>query len=131
MSTITTNEAPAITESKSLATSAAFRTFATVFGFGTAVLYVICDLVNLPLFTYYPATDQFELFYAPPRQGEGPTMYWYGWTLTSMLAAAALGFLATFLPQDFARKIPVALVWIVPLLMIPILAYSLMPFWTR
>ena len=58
-------------------------------------------------------------------------MYWYGWTATSMLAAAALGFLATFLPQKVADKIPLALVWIVPVLAIPLLFYSLMPFWTR
>ena len=67
----------------------------------------------------------------PPTPGEGPAMYWYGWTATSMLAAAALGFLATLLPQKVADKIPLALVWIVPVLAIPLLFYSLMPFWTR
>src|SRR5262245_34886975 len=127
----TTSTTPAATASKSAASSTGFKTFAIVFGFSTAALYVLCDMLNWPLFTYHPATNRVDLFYAPPRQGEGPTMYWYGWTLTSMLGAAALGFLATFLPQHFARKIPMALVWIVPLLMIPILAYSLMSFWTR
>jgi hypothetical protein len=58
-------------------------------------------------------------------------MYWYGWTATSILGAAVLGLLATFLPEHVSRKIPLALVWIVPVLAIPLLFYSLMPFWTR
>lgn len=129
----TTNTTPvtAATASKSLASSTAFKTFAIVFGFGTTALYVICDMMNWPLFTYHPGTDRVDLFYAPPRKGEGPAMYWYGWTATSMLAAAVLGLLATFLPEHVSRKIPLALVWIVPVLAIPLLFYSLMPFWTR
>jgi hypothetical protein len=125
---VTTSSA---TASKSLASSPAFKTFAIVFGFGTAVLYVACDMLNWPLFTYHPATNRVELFYAPPRKGEGPVMYWYGWTATSMLAAVALGVLATFLPERITRKIPLRLVWIIPLLTIPLLFYSLIPFWTR
>jgi hypothetical protein len=39
--------------------------------------------------------------------------------------------LATLLPETVTRKIPLALVWIVPILAIPLLIYSLMPFWTR
>ena len=129
----TTNTTPvtAATASKSLASSTAFKTFAIVFGFGTTALYVICDMMNWPLFTYHPGTDRVDLFYAPPRKGEGPAMYWYGWTATLMLAAAVLGLLATFLPEHVSRKIPLALVWIVPVLAIPLLFYSLMPFWTR
>jgi hypothetical protein len=38
---------------------------------------------------------------------------------------------ATFLPEPITRKIPLALAWIVPVLAIPLLFYSLMPFWTR
>ena len=102
-----------------------------MFGFATAALYVLCDMMGWPLFSYHPATNRVELFYARPRQGEGPVMYWYGWTATAMLGAAALGVLATLLPEQIAGKIPLALVWIVPVLAIPLLFYSLMPFWTR
>ena len=122
---------PAATASKSLAWSTAFKTFAIVFGVGAPALYVLCDMMNWPLFTYHPATNRLDLFHAPPRQGEGPVMYWYGWTASSMLGAAALGALAAFLPERLTRKIPLALVWIVPVLAIPLLFYSLMPFWTR
>ena len=128
---VTAKTTSVATAPKSLASSASFKTFATVFGFATAALYVLCDMMNWPLFTYHPATHQVDLFYVRPRRGEGPAMYWYGWTATSMLAAAALAFLATFLPQKVADKIPLALVWIVPVLAIPLLFYSLMPFWTR
>src|SRR5215475_4618227 len=89
MSTTTTRSATSA--SKSLTSSAAFKTFAIVFGVATAALYVICDMLNWPLFTYHPATNQVDLFYAPPRRGEGPAMYWYGWTITSILGAAVLG----------------------------------------
>ena len=107
------------------------KTFAIVFGFGTTALYVICDMMNWPLFTYHPERTGWTCFMRRPRKGEGPAMYWYGWTATSMLAAAVLGLLATFLPEHVSRKIPLALVWIVPVLAIPLLFYSLMPFWTR
>ena len=82
-----TNTTPAGSASKSLASSTAFKTFAIVFGFSAAALYVVCDMMGWPLFSYHPATDRVELFYARPRQGEGPVMYWYGWTATSMLGA--------------------------------------------
>jgi len=127
----TANTGPAGSASKSLASSPAFKTFAIVFGFASAALYVLCDIMGWPLFSYHPATNRVELFYAPPRQDEGPVMYWYGWTATALLGAAALGVLATLLPQQVAGKIPLALVWIVPVLAIPLLFYSLMPFWTR
>jgi len=126
-----TNSVPAAAASKSLASSPKFKTFAIVFGFATAALYVLCDMLGWPLFSYHPATNRLEWFHALPRKGEGPVMYWYGWTASSILGAAALGLLATLLPESVARRIPLALVWIVPLLAIPALFYSLMPFWTR
>jgi len=119
------------TAAKSPASSTAFKTFAVVFGFSTAALYVACDLLGWPLFTYHPATNRLEWFYAPPRKGEGPVMYWYGWTATSIIGGAVLGAVAASLPEAITRKIPLSLVWIVPLLAIPVLFYSLMRFWTR
>jgi hypothetical protein len=113
----------------SLAASAAFRTFATVFAIATPPLYVICEMQNWPLFTYHPGTGRLDLGFAPPVRDEGPAMYWYGWTASTLLGAAALGGLATLLPQRMTHKIPLALVWIAPLLAVPILVYSLRFFW--
>ena len=127
----TATDTRSVASAPSLVSSAAFRTFVVVFAIAAPIIYMVCEMRNWPLFTYHPATNQVDLFYVRPRRGEGPAMYWYGWTATSMLAAAALAFLATFLPQKVADKIPLALVWIVPVLAIPLLFYSLMPFWTR
>jgi hypothetical protein len=113
----------------SLATSAAFRTFATVLAIGTTALYVICEMVNLPLFTYHPGTNRLDWGYARAIRDEGPAMYWYGWTATSLLGGAALGVIAAMLPERLTRRIPLALVWIAPLAALPILIYALRFFW--
>ncbi|MFN0305147.1 MAG: hypothetical protein ACKVQU_32910 [Burkholderiales bacterium] len=114
---------------RSLASSSKFKTFAIVFGIATAVLYVICDTARLPLFTYHPGTDRVDFGWAPARKDEGPAMYWYGWIATSVLGAAILGLLATMLPDRVTSKIPLSLVWIVPVALTPVLIYSLNFFW--
>ena len=113
----------------SFAASAAFRTFATVFAITTPVIYVICEMANLPLFTYHPGTDRVNLGFAAAVRDEGPAMYWYGWTANTLIGGAILGLVAAKLPESATRRIPLALVWIVPLAMIPILVYALRFFW--
>ena len=113
----------------SLVSSAAFRTFAVVFAIATPVIYVICEMRNWPLFTYHPATDRIDLFYAAARRDEGPAMHWYGWVANTIIGAGVLGAIATLLPESVARKIPLALVWIVPVVSVPILIYALRFFW--
>ncbi len=127
MSTTTQTAAPA--QAASLATSTAFRTFATVFAIATPIVYVICEMANWPLFTYHPGTDRLNLGWAPAVKDEGPAMYWYGWIATTLLGAGALGLLAVKLPESATRRIPLALVWLVPLAAIPILVYALRFFW--
>jgi hypothetical protein len=112
-------------------TSSKVRTFVIVFSLTAPVMYVLCDLLGLPLFTFHPATGRVEWGYALPRRGEGPVMYWYGWTVTTLLISAAAGLLATFLPENATRRIPLFLLWLLPLVAIPILVWSLMPFWTK
>jgi hypothetical protein len=102
-----------------------------VFSLSAPVLYVLCELLSLPLFTYHPATNRVDFGWAAGRSGEGPAMYWYGWTVTMLLGSTALGGLATLLPENTVRKIPLALLWLVPILALIPLAYSLMPFWTK
>ena len=127
----TTTTAPAAAQSSSLATSAKFMAFGIGAAISFPVLYVICDIFNLPLFTYHPATNRFDLWWGPARSGEGPAMYWYGWTATCLVAGTILGLLATLLPEGAVKKIPLFLVWLVPILLVPCLVYSLMPFWTK
>ena len=122
----TVQDAP---RAQSAATSTAFRTFATVFAIATPVIYTACEMQNWPLFTYHPGTNDVNLGWAPAVRNQGPAMHWYGWTATTLLASGVLGMLATLLPQHVVRKIPLALVWIMPLAVIPILIYALRFFW--
>jgi hypothetical protein len=115
--------------SSSLAASATFRTFALVFAIATPILYVICEIRNWPLFTYHPGTNRVDLGWAPEVRDEGPAMYWYGWTATTLIGSAVLGLLATMLPERTVTKIPLSLVWILPLAAVPILIYALRFFW--
>ncbi len=124
----TTVQAPATTAA-SLASSATFRTFATVFAIATPIIYTACEMQNWPLFTYHPGSNRIDLGWAPAVKDEGPAMYWYGWIATTLIGAAILGMLATMLPEKLVRSIPLSLVWIVPLAMVPILVYALRFFW--
>ena len=101
--------------STSLASSAAFRTFATVFAIATPVIYTICEMRNWPLFTYHPGTSRVDWFFAAAIKDQGPAMYWYGWIATTLISAAVLGALATFLPENVTKKIPLSLTWITAL----------------
>ncbi len=109
--------------------SSRFGAFALVFGISFAILYVVCDMAAWPLFTYHPGTDRIDPGYAPARRDEGPAMYWYGWLATSALGASLLGAIAAGLPENIRGKIPLALAWIAPLVLLPILIYSLKFYW--
>jgi len=129
----TTTSTPSATRSSpaSLAASARFKTFAIVFSLTAPVVYVACELFSLPLFTYHPATNRVDLGWAAGRSGEGPAMYWYGWVATMLIACTLLGWLATLLPERLINKIPLALIWLLPILALIPLAWALMPFWTK
>jgi hypothetical protein len=129
MSTTTGTTAPSTTRSSSLASSMAFRAFATVFAIATPIIYTVCEMRNWPLFTYHPGTNRIDLFWAAAIKDEGPAMHWYGWTAATLIGAGILGMLATMLPERTVRSIPLALVWIMPLAVIPILIYALRFFW--
>lgn len=115
---------------RSLATSPAFGTFAIVFAIAAPIIYVASEVASWPLFTYHPGTNRIDFGWAAPRPNEGPAMYWYGWVATMLVGSSLLGIVATRFARLYAG-IPLFLVWLLPLLALPILAYGLMPFWTR
>ena len=125
----TTTQAAPATRSASLASSVAFRNFAIVFAIATPIIYVICEMRNWPLFTYHPGTNRVDLGWAAAVRDQGPAMYWYGWTASTLVVAGLLGLAAVKLPESIIKKIPLSLVWIVPLAAIPILVYALRFFW--
>jgi hypothetical protein len=128
MTTATSSTTPSTI---SLASSAKFKTFVIVYAIVHPVTYVICVIWQLPLFTYHPATNRFALGWEAARSGEGPNMTWYGWVATTVLVGLIVGLAATMLPERMTNKIPLTLVWLLPMLAIPIMAYTLMFFWTH
>jgi hypothetical protein len=113
------------------ASSTRLRTFVVVFSLTATVVYVLCDILGFPLFTYHPATGRLEWGYGMPRRNEGPVMYWYGWLLTTAIVSTVVALLATLLPENITRRIPLFTLWLLPLLAVPIMFYTLMSFWTK
>jgi hypothetical protein len=129
-STTTTSRSRAAPTPSSFAASRKFKAFATTFSISGTVVYCLVQYFNYPLLTYWPATHRLVFGYEGGRAGEGPNMLWYGWTITTILIAGALGIVAMMLPERITNKIPLSLVWIFPILAIPYIIYSLMPWWT-
>jgi hypothetical protein len=117
--------------STSVASATKVKTFGIVFGVTFPIVYLVAEQMNWPLFTYHPAMNRVDFWWAPGRSGEGPAMYWYGWTVLALVVGSVLGVLGTMLPERVVRKIPLFLLWLLPTLALFPLAYSLMPFWTK
>jgi hypothetical protein len=113
----------------SLASSTRFRTFVITFAIVGPVIYMVCLQMNWPLFTFHPATNRFAWGLEAARSGEGPNMTWYGWTAMTLLVGTIVSFLATLLPESITRRIPLILVWLLPILAIPYLIYDLRQWW--
>jgi hypothetical protein len=126
--TTTTRVAPS---TSSVATSAKFKAFAITFSTVGPLAYCVIQFFNWPLVTFHPATNRLVWGYEGPRPGEGPNMLWYGWTATTVLVAVAVGIIAMMLPERITKKVPLALMWLFPILAIPYIVYSLMPWWTH
>jgi uncharacterized membrane protein len=107
--------------------SPAFGKFALVFGIAFVITYVVCDVMSWPLFTYFPATGNLAWGRQPAIPSGGPAMYWYGWTANCFIVSIIAGLLATLLPDNVAKRIPLWLTWLLPVLAIPLLLYTLMP----
>lgn len=129
---ITTSAATAPTSATgaALAASTKFKAFATTFSITGPIAYCLCVYFNWPVFTYFPAIGRFAWGLEAVQSGTGPNMLWYGWTVTTILIAGGLGIIAMMLPERVTNKIPLFLVWLVPILTIPYVIYSLM-FWWR
>ena len=87
-------------------------TFALV----STLTYLACEWFNLPAFTYHPATNRVGWWWEAGRSGEGPAMYWYGWSAMTLAVGLVAGLLGTLLPERVVNRIPLFLVWLLPLL---------------
>ena len=115
----------------SFASSTKFKTFVIVYSIIHPVMYMVSVVWRLPLFTFHPATNRIVWGYEAARSGEGPNMTWYGWIATTVIVGVIVGLVATRLPDSMTNKIPLTLVWLLPILAIPVVVYTLMPFWTH
>src|SRR6185503_18696130 len=70
-------------------TPRSFEVFAIVFAVVYALAYVVAVEANYALFTYHPALKEWGAGVQKAR--DGPAMYWFGWLVTSALAAAGAG----------------------------------------
>ena len=127
----TTATAKTAARSSSLATSVRFKAFAVTFALVSTLMYLACEWFNLPAFTYHPATNRVGWWWEAGRSGQGPAMYWYGWSALTLVVGLIAGLLGTLLPESVVKRIPLFLVWLLPLLVFIPLTYSLMPFWTK
>jgi hypothetical protein len=115
--------------SSSLARSSKFKAFAIVFSIAGPIAYCVIQYLNWPLVTFWPATNRLVWGLESGLIGQGPNMLWYGWTLSALIIAAVLGIVAMILPARIIDKIPLSLLWILPILSIPYVVYSLMYWW--
>ena len=79
--------------------SRALPVFSAVF----PVLYLVATYFNLALITYHPAQAELRLLVSPAKAG--PSMYWYGWIMTSALVACGLSVLSLVVPDRFVARI--------------------------
>ena len=121
---------PASAKQPSLATSRKFKAFALTFSISGPVIYCMVQYFNYPLFTYWPAVRRLVWGFGPPSADNGPNMLWYGWSVTTILIAGAFDIVAMMLPEHLTKRLPLWLLWLLPILAIPYVVYSLMPWWT-
>ena len=112
-----------------MTTPRAFPVFAIVFAVVYAVAYVIAVEQNCALFTYHPAIEEFGFLVEPPR--EGPAMYWYGWIATAGIVALIAGVIASFVPEQMAKRVWSGWSWAVPVAAMFAFGYLLRGFFMR
>jgi len=100
---------------------------APVFAAAFAVIYIVSVELNWALFTYHPKIREWGWLVEPSRNG--PTMYWYGWLVTSALGAVAVSMLT--LPVLKSRPPQYWLGWIVPLIVMVSVFYLFRGFFLR
>ncbi len=106
-----------------------FAAFAITFAAVYSAVYYFALIYNLALFSYGPALGQWLLFNHPAPAG--PTMYWYGWIVTSAIAGGIAGLIVCLLPGTISGRLWSGFAWLVPLAVILAIAHLLGGYFTR
>jgi len=85
-----------------------------VFSLVSTVVYVLAYNFGWQAFRYYPLLNQVSID-ALPAKTSGPTMMYYGWMGTALIAGLIV---AAIVPNKIAAKLPPAVAWVVPLLLV-------------
>lgn len=92
-----------------------------VFAAAFALIYVVVEQNNWPLFTYHARTVEFGLFKQLAKAPNNPAMHWFGWIGTSLIGAAAVALAAMPFTKD--REPPVWIGWAIPLAVLVVFVY--------
>lgn len=85
-----------------------------VFSLAASAGYTVAYYFNWPLLVYYPVVN--ELRFVPTHDRlDGFPILWYGWLALGIVSGAAA---AAVTPPRWARRLPVDLAWIVPIVLI-------------
>ena len=113
----------------SLATSAKFKTFAIVFAAAGTIIYLLCLHFNWPLFTYHPAVNRIEWAGDRARAAKARRCTGTAGPRRRSSRALSLASLPRCLPENVTKKIPLILVWLLPILSVPYLIWDLRQWW--
>jgi hypothetical protein len=100
--------------------SRAFPAFAIGFALYYAPGYAFTGAnssFSWPLFTYFPAVDQWNWGLVPGNDNIGPPMWWYGWIASGVLVGLVFAAIAMLLPAKSTEKPWSVAIWAVPLVM--------------
>ena len=85
-----------------------------VFSLVSTVVYVLAYNFGWQAFRFYPALNRVSLDPLPAKES-GPAMMYYGWMGTALIAGLVV---ALIVPNKYAAKLPSAVAWVVPLLLV-------------
>jgi hypothetical protein len=85
-----------------------------VFSLAASMGYTLAYYFNWPPLVYYPLVNELRIV---PTHGrlDGFPILWYGWLATAIVIGAVA---AAVTPLRWARRLPVDLTWIVPIVLI-------------
>jgi hypothetical protein len=116
-------------KNQGLKNSQRFRVFAVTFAAVYAAVYYVVLVNNWPVFSYGPAVGEWTLF--NHAASDGPTMYWYGWIMSSAIIAAVVGAIVSLVPESLARWLWSGLAWLVPVCAIAAIFHLLGGYFTH
>ena len=105
--------------------------FLPTFSVAFILSYAVTVYFNLAMFTYLPARHQFYWLVPAIAHARGSLpMFWYGWLVTSSIAAIAVTALHALVPGLKERSVWPPLVWAAPLFAFAVVAYALRVWFT-